>query len=382
MSSCVCDVPADAAANGDRLYDGSHTPLHGGRVVNGQRDLERIHTVIIGGGQSGLSVGYHLARRGLPFADPRRQRPRRGLLASPLGFAAGSSRRARGSTASTAGRSLRRPTCFRRRMKWRTTSSRTPRGSRCQSELALVSRSCRSATARSSWTPTAARSPPISVVVAMATYQAPKVPAFARDLDPAIVQVHSRGVRESRPVARGGVLRGRRRQFRSGNRHRGRTDTSGRGCPAATLGEVPLPHQQLGRPASARAVRPRVVFHRILTVTNTPLGRKAGPAGRPVARRSAHSEPGGAISGRRVVERVGPVAGARRTAQPVLADGRVMNDVANVIWCTGYHAGLDWIDLPVLDEHGEPRHERGLVPAASRASTSSGCSSCTRFRPR
>jgi putative flavoprotein involved in K+ transport len=35
--------------------------------MHGQRDPERIHTVVIGGGQSGLSVGYHLARRGLPF---------------------------------------------------------------------------------------------------------------------------------------------------------------------------------------------------------------------------------------------------------------------------------------------------------------------------
>jgi putative flavoprotein involved in K+ transport len=35
--------------------------------MEGQRTLERIQTVIIGGGQSGLSVGYHLARRGLPF---------------------------------------------------------------------------------------------------------------------------------------------------------------------------------------------------------------------------------------------------------------------------------------------------------------------------
>src|SRR5882724_2289340 len=28
---------------------------------------ERVQTVVIGGGQAGLSVGYHLARRGLPF---------------------------------------------------------------------------------------------------------------------------------------------------------------------------------------------------------------------------------------------------------------------------------------------------------------------------
>jgi putative flavoprotein involved in K+ transport len=34
--------------------------------------------------------------------------------------------------------------------------------------------------------------------------------------------------------------------------------------------------------------------------------------------------------------------------------------VANVIWCTGFHPGYSWIDLPVLGEH-EPRHERGVV---------------------
>ena len=28
---------------------------------------ERINTVVIGGGQAGLSVGHHLARRGVPF---------------------------------------------------------------------------------------------------------------------------------------------------------------------------------------------------------------------------------------------------------------------------------------------------------------------------
>jgi putative flavoprotein involved in K+ transport len=34
-------------------------------------------------------------------------------------------------------------------------------------------------------------------------------------------------------------------------------------------------------------------------------------------------------------------------------------DVANIIWCTGYHPGFSWIDLPIFDEHGEPAHERG-----------------------
>src|SRR3712207_4494100 len=31
------------------------------------REEDRVGTVVIGGGQAGLSVGYHLARRGLPF---------------------------------------------------------------------------------------------------------------------------------------------------------------------------------------------------------------------------------------------------------------------------------------------------------------------------
>jgi putative flavoprotein involved in K+ transport len=43
-----------------------------------------------------------------------------------------------------------------------------------------------------------------------------------------------------------------------------------------------------------------------------------------------------------------------------LKDGRVL-DVKNVIWCTGYHHSLPWIDLPVFDEKGEPVHELGIV---------------------
>jgi putative flavoprotein involved in K+ transport len=35
-------------------------------------------------------------------------------------------------------------------------------------------------------------------------------------------------------------------------------------------------------------------------------------------------------------------------------------DVANVIWCTGFEPGFDWIDLPVHGPH-EPLHVRGVV---------------------
>ena len=43
--------------------------------MSGQLYTKHIQTVVIGGGQAGLAVGYHLAKRGLPFlvldANPR-----------------------------------------------------------------------------------------------------------------------------------------------------------------------------------------------------------------------------------------------------------------------------------------------------------------------
>jgi putative flavoprotein involved in K+ transport len=58
------------------------------------------------------------------------------------------------------------------------------------------------------------------------------------------------------------------------------------------------------------------------------------------------------------IERVSRTVGVR-DGLPVLEDGRVL-DVTNVIWCTGFHPGFSWFDLPVLGEK-EPLHERGAV---------------------
>src|SRR5215813_12143627 len=43
--------------------------------MSGQAEPVRVQTIVVGGGQAGLSVGYHLSRRGIPFlildASPR-----------------------------------------------------------------------------------------------------------------------------------------------------------------------------------------------------------------------------------------------------------------------------------------------------------------------
>jgi putative flavoprotein involved in K+ transport len=59
------------------------------------------------------------------------------------------------------------------------------------------------------------------------------------------------------------------------------------------------------------------------------------------------------------VERVPRMTGVVE-GRPQLEDGRVL-DVASIIWCTGFHPGFSWIDLPVFDDDGKPRHRSGVV---------------------
>ena len=35
--------------------------------------------------------------------------------------------------------------------------------------------------------------------------------------------------------------------------------------------------------------------------------------------------------------------------------------ISSVIWATGYTFDLSWIDLPVLDNSGEPKHRNGIT---------------------
>jgi putative flavoprotein involved in K+ transport len=98
----------------------------------------------------------------------------------------------------------------------------------------------------------------------------------------------------------------------------------------------------------------RGLFHRVLTV-RTPIGRsfrsKMHGHGMPLVR----TRPGQLK--RAGVRRIGKIIGVRG-GRPVSEDGTEVA-CATVIWCTGFHSGFDWIDLPVLDEHGAPRHHLG-----------------------
>ena len=193
------------------------------------------------------------------------------------------------------------------------------------------------------------------VVVAMARYQRPKVPRFARELDPAIVQFHSLEYRNPSQLREGGVLivgagnSGAEIAMDVARGHR--TWVSGR-----DVGQVPFRIGGLAARLFLQRLIFRVVFHRLLTI-KTPMGRKARPKvlsqGGPLIRtRPADLKAAG-------VERVPRVVGVR-DGLPLLEDDRTL-DVANVIWSTGFHSGFSWIHLPVVEEDGMPKHESGVA---------------------
>lgn len=198
-----------------------------------------------------------------------------------------------------------------------------------------------------------------NVVVAMATFQKPRIPAFARELDPDIRQIHSVDYRNPEQLQDGGVLivgagnSGAEIGMEVSRNHQ--TWLSGR-----DTGHVPFRIEG----AAARIILLRLVlrglFHHLMTI-NTPLGRKVRPKllseGGPLIRTKPED------LARAGVERV-PRTVSVQNGLPLLEDGRVL-DVANVIWSTGYTPGFSWIELPIMGEL-EPKHRRGVVQSQPR----------------
>jgi putative flavoprotein involved in K+ transport len=192
-----------------------------------------------------------------------------------------------------------------------------------------------------------------NVVVATGGYQAASVPDFANDLDVGILQIHSSDYRRPSQLRDGDVLvvgaanSGAEIALEASARHR--TWLSGR-----------HPGSEPTRPGTVvdRLFTPPFWFFlsRVASVTN-PIGRRLRPKmlkeTLPLGRiRPKDLDAAGVVRLPRTI--------AARDGAPVMEDGRVM-DVANVVWCTGYRPAFDWVHLDAFDEEGQPFHTRGVA---------------------
>ena len=191
-----------------------------------------------------------------------------------------------------------------------------------------------------------------SVVVATGFYGTPVVPEFASELDPRIVQMHSSEYRDPSQLRPGGVL-----LVGAGNSGADIAVEVAASHPTwlsgPDKGQVPF---RIEHPLR-RIFLPALWFiaSHVLTV-KTPLGRKARPhvleSGAPRIRVKTDDLVAAGV------EQVPRTTGVQ-DGLPVLEDGRVL-DVANVIWCTGFRQNYGWIQVPVFDGDGSPVHERGV----------------------
>ena len=325
-------------------------------AANGVREPERVETVVVGGGQAGLAVGYHLAQRGLPFVildanerigDSWRKRWDSLRLFTPARYNAlpGMPFPGPGHSFSTKDEVADYLEAYAARFELPVrTGVRVERLSR-NGDRFVVEAGDRLFEAE-------------NVVVAMATHQVPRVPPSRPS--------STRASCSSTPASTGtppSFGEEASSSWESGN--------SGAEIAVEVVQEHPtwLAGKETGR-VPFRIDRPparfvflpllfRVIGHRIVTV-RTPIGRKLRPKllshGAPLVR----VKPEDIVAAG--VERVPRVAGVR-DGLPLLEDGRVL-EVENVIWCTGFRPDFSWIDLPVFGT-GKSRRSRSTNAGSS-----------------
>ena len=319
-----------------------------------REEPERLGTVIIGAGQTGLATAYYLGRAGIPsvvldeharVGDQWRQRYDSLLLNSPAQYDG------------LPGLPFPAP-----RNSYPTGADMGDHLERYVAEFGLNVR-CGVAVRAvdqqpdGSWRLTTSAGDVVAhdVVVARGAETQPRMPDVADDLDPGIRQLHSSDYHHPGQLLPGPVLVVGAAQSgadialetaRAGHE----TWLSGRAVP-----EIPVPfgsrRMRLGLPVLWFCV------NHVLTV-RTPVGRKMQPlvrhGGAPLTRtrRADLAAAGVHLTEARTV--------GADDGRPVLDDGTVL-DVANVIWSTGFRPNFGLISPDVTGDDGYPRGEGGIV---------------------
>ena len=193
------------------------------------------------------------------------------------------------------------------------------------------------------------------VVVATGAYDRPRIPDFARDLDPSIAQLHSSAFRSIDQLREGPVL------------VVGASNSGGEIALMASRDHHPT--VLCGRDVGKMPFRPEDRMAKVfdtffwffvnhVATLDTPIGRKAQPSIRDHGLPLERVQP--ADLARAGVERIFARMAGVQNGMPLLDDGRVI-EAANVVWATGFRPDHSWIHFPVTGPDGWPIQRRGIA---------------------
>ena len=314
---------------------------------------ETYHTVVIGGGQAGLVAGYYLAQQGGDFiildgysrvGEAWRKRWDSLRLFTPAKFDAlpGLPFPADGSYFPTKDEVADYLEAYAAKL-------RLPVRSNTQvDKLAQDGESYRITAGAQNFRAK-------NVIVATGPYQMPSLPSFAKELDPALFQLHSSVYRnpDHLPGERVLVVGA----GNSGAEIALELARAGRRVWLAGRDVGHIPADRLGKYFDGK---PYWWFISHVLSINTPIGRKMREQvlyhGSPLIRSNRDEI---IKAGIQPVARLAGVS----SGMPLLQDGQTL-EVDAVVWATGFRPHYCWIDLPIFDENGFPNHQSGVVASA------------------
>jgi putative flavoprotein involved in K+ transport len=306
---------------------------------------DRQEVVVVGGGQAGLAIGYHLAQQGRRFtildagrepAAAWRQRWESLRLFTPVRYDSLPGRRFPGDPDAypTRDEVVSYLADYARHFELPVELGRRVTSLRAGPDGYLVELDDRTCEAD-------------QVVVATGAFQVPRVPEIAQRLASEVAQLHSSSYRRPADLPAGTVL-----VVGGGNTGFQIAEELARSHEvhlAIGARQLPLPQRMFGRD-----------LFRHLEATGLMRKTAASRIGRRLREREALIGSSPRAARRRHGIRLRPRAVAAAGTEVTFSDGTQLAPSA-VVWATGFGADHSWIELPVFDRSGNVEHERGVT---------------------
>ncbi len=188
-----------------------------------------------------------------------------------------------------------------------------------------------------------------SVVVATGSFHTPRIPAFTEDAEKGIVQLHVSKYKNPSDLQAGPVLvvgtGASGTQIASEIAQRQKVYLSGPDTPN-------MPRKKLGKDiywwlyaTQAMNIKSHSWLGKRLLNNSTGADALIGKSLKEI------------VSDNRLIRR-GMLTGFEN-GRPLFEGNEKAEDIRNIVWATGFKNDYSWIDLPVLNENGEPKQFRG-----------------------